>query len=329
MGSHAFDLVGLAHCLEKELEAVLAQAGLRSRQPGVDGSRLSRSPSRRQFRSIPVDNSMRARCRRTWAVCRGRLGAFCLRLLCLRRPLAEADGSMVDPSLLCDGHLALARAHRGFLMGYLALRRELLSLVRRRLAEARRDRRRLAVYTTGHSLGGALATLALLDLRVALQQAEPESATSAWPAPRAGAASAATPSGGSTGSWPAIGCYTFGAPSPGNSAFRTLFNLLAPREVFRVVARRDLIAACPPGLGFRQVGREVWFDAAGEPTFCMSWSMRQLLPRRRRLRDHRLREYYLLLGAKFLRDRSQCYASPWAGEVDLREAVARGLLAQA
>merc|ERR1712187_746358 len=96
---------------------------------------------------------------------------------------------------------------------------------------------------------------------------------------------------------PVLGLYTFGAPRGGNSAFRTLFNMLSPHEAFRVVARRDLFTVLPAWPGFRQVGREVWLDSLGEPAFCMSWSMKKLLPRRLRLLDHRLDQYYALLAS--------------------------------
>mmetsp|Transcript_48218 Transcript_48218/g.154564 ORF Transcript_48218/g.154564 Transcript_48218/m.154564 type:complete len:273 (+) Transcript_48218:2227-3045(+) len=265
---------------------------------------------------------------------------------------------------LCSGGLGLARAHRGFLTGYLTVRRDLLILIRRRLAQAQRERRRLKIYVTGHSLGGALATLALLDLRVSLQEvwrsmldsemSLPPSfaststksptkspsrrlpgrtrSTGSMPTPSANSVSSPcrSPSrrmAGFVAQPPALGCYTFGAPRPGNNGFRTLFNVLVPPESFRVVARQDIIAATPPtSLGFRQVGREVWLDEDGEPNFCMSWSMRRLLPQRTRLRDHRLREYYALLGAKFLREGGRCYASPWASDPIFDGLRTQGLL---
>merc|ERR1712187_958990 len=110
---------------------------------------------------------------------------------------------------------------------------------------------------------------------------------------------------------PVLGLYTFGAPRVGNSAFRTLFNMLAPCEAFRVVARRDLFTVLPAWPGFCQVGREVWLDSAGEPAFCMSWAMEKLLPGRRRLQDHWIVEYHALLAHKFHRDRGWRFMSLW------------------
>mmetsp|Transcript_56147 Transcript_56147/g.119541 ORF Transcript_56147/g.119541 Transcript_56147/m.119541 type:complete len:166 (-) Transcript_56147:31-528(-) len=140
---------------------------------------------------------------------------------------------------------------------------------------------------------------------------------------------------------PTLACYTYGAPRPGNSAFRTLFNVLAPPETYRLVVKQDVITACPPtSLGFRQVGREVWLDDGSDPVFCMSWSMRQLLPARTRLRDHRLKEYFALMTALLKKERAssssssnsnvcKCYASPWASDPIFDDLRAQGLLLSA
>lgn len=297
LAGHAFDLLPMLEGLQAELQAAVGDGDPQDGVGAVDEGLGSLSPLRPRGPSTrPASRA--ACCAGLWARCTG-----CLRRL-LGLPVAEAAASIVTPSFLCDRGLGLARAHRGFLAGYLSIRRDLLTTVRRQLSKATFERRPLALYVTGHSLGGALASLAILDLRVALQAALRSSV--------AGGDGDVSPSrGGGGGAFPsAMGCYTFGAPCPGNSAFRTLFNVLAPVETFRIVARQDVVTALPPGsLGFRQAGREAWLDATGEPAFCMSWSMRRLLPRRRRLSDHRLSTYLALLSAKYRRDRGRPYVS--------------------
>jgi len=217
------------------------------------------------------------------------MGCFCLTI-----PSFE---SFVDPRLLQHDDLERVRVHRGFLKSYLAVRNELIAALGRRVALAHQERRNLTVYFTGHSLGGALATLALLDFQVFLS----------------GTAAQRDIQGSATGA-PCVklALYTFGAPSPGNSEFRTVFNVLAPREAFRIAARQDLITACPPpGLGFRQVACEAWLDAQGFPVFAMSWSMRWLLPKRLSVMDHPLKEYFMLLSKDFYRSYGWEYQSPW------------------
>lgn len=78
------------------------------------------------------------------------------------------------------------------------------------------------VFYTGHSLGGALATLA-----------------ASRRAPRA--------------------TYTFGSPRVGNRAFA---RSMADARIYRVVDAIDLVASVPPGLlGFRHVGQAIHLKA--------------------------------------------------------------------
>lgn len=303
----AFDLPALARCLEAQLRA----EGIHAPSLVIGGAEAEAEVAGCRFAgNLGVW---------LWRV----VLAGILRLWCCFRweRLREVEESFVDPIALLSEGLAdgssRPRVHRGFLACYLAVRPELLTVVRRRIALARLEGRKLHVYVTGHSLGGALASLALLDLRVALR--EPAAvAAAAFVAPCAAPGDSVNVNatgGGADAALAAqqectfLGVYTFGAPRPGNAAFRTLFNTLAPQEAFRIVARQDVVTACPPPFGFKQVGKEAWLDAAGEPTFCMSWSMRQLLPPRSRLRDHRTTEYRFLLGSKFFREYDYHFSS--------------------
>ncbi len=81
-----------------------------------------------------------------------------------------------------------------------------------------------AVHLTGHSMGGALATLA---------------------ASRLGHAQTVT---------------TFGAPRPGDSEFAAQ----VPCPVFRVVNNNDMVARLPLSMTYRHVGDLKFFDAKGE-----------------------------------------------------------------
>lgn len=255
--------------------------------------------------ALPSDSSVDAgsgtswlgRCRQFAGAVADRICGFLLWCMCLWVPTRETEASFVEPEALMEFDFSNTRVHRGFHSSYLSVRDDLLTTVGQRLVRASLEQRSLRIYLTGHSLGGALATLCALDFSVALRE------SMRWDTQEI-AVLAARSAG-------TLSLYTFGAPRPGNSAFRTLFNVLIPKESFRIVDRQDVITESPPErLGFRQVGREVWLDEAGEPTFVMSWSMHQLLPRRRILRHHPLSEYFKLLSAKYRRERGQPYLSP-------------------
>lgn len=92
------------------------------------------------------------------------------------------------------------RVHRGFLATWQAngIGERVVEHVRA-LLDAAPDRRRVRVLACGHSLGGAIASLAAIDLarRCALDPAQ-------------------------------LSCYTFGCPRMGNHAFAALYADLVP-----------------------------------------------------------------------------------------------------
>ncbi len=99
-------------------------------------------------------------------------------------------------------------------------------------AIASRQNGQRAIWFTGHSLGGALAQLAVARL---MQQGRS-----------------------------AQGMYSYGAPRCGNARFATQFNRLARRSSFRLVNEADIIPdVAPKFLGFEHCGRYCELDDRG------------------------------------------------------------------
>lgn len=122
------------------------------------------------------------------------------------------------------------RVHKGFLQALGQVWGELSAHLRR--AEESGGGAR-PVWFTGHSLGGALATLA--------------------------AERAARELGSRVG-----GLYSFGAPRVGDGGFKA--RVVAQgldAKTFRVVNDRDVVARVPPGVLYRHVGRLKLIDAGG------------------------------------------------------------------
>lgn len=108
------------------------------------------------------------------------------------------------------------------------------------------------MIVTGHSLGGALATLCALDLQFNFFSAEPER----------------------------IVLYSFGSPRVGNSAFRQSFNRRVSNS-YRVVNGMDIVPAVPrPWQGYRHV------DNAYRIGQRFSWRLVS-----QRVRDHAIASY--------------------------------------
>jgi triacylglycerol lipase len=125
--------------------------------------------------------------------------------------LINQSDLLIDTSFLFKSAQAGGRAHAGFLSAFGEIRERFDALV-----SSRQPRQRL--WLTGHSLGGALATLAAAHVGPAAVQ----------------------------------GLYTYGAPRVGDAAFAAA---LCDQPCFRVVHRNDWISAVPPELlGYRHAG---------------------------------------------------------------------------
>ena len=97
-----------------------------------------------------------------------------------------------------------------------------------------------SLWFTGHSLGAALATLAVANLRSEAK--------------------------------PVYGLYTFGQPRVGDSAFQQLFDLDFKAMCFRYANNNDVVTRVPlRSMGYRHVGTCLYFDSEGvvrsDPSF--------------------------------------------------------------
>lgn len=122
--------------------------------------------------------------------------------------------------------------HRGFLEAYDSVKVRVGQLVDALVG----DGKDWKVLVTGHSLGGALATLAAYDLATR---------TAADDRPRLH-----------------VEMYNFGSPRVGNARFAAEFNRAVP-TAFRVTNSRDIICTVPKLLGYAHVGTEVRLSGDG------------------------------------------------------------------
>ncbi|MBW4520452.1 MAG: lipase family protein [Scytolyngbya sp. HA4215-MV1] len=111
-----------------------------------------------------------------------------------------------------------AKMHRGFVSAYMSVREQIHTYLKNYTAAT--------VIVTGHSLGGALATLAAVDVQY------------------------------NFASKFKIEVYTFGAPRVGNGGFRDSFNRRVP-DSYRFVYGMDIVPALPrPWQGYSHVDKE-------------------------------------------------------------------------
>ena len=125
------------------------------------------------------------------------------------------------------------RVHKGFLEAWTAHNYSNIVLTRvdALISELGVDPSSLRLLITGHSLGGALATLAAHALRLTYPTSN-------------------------------ITVYTYGQPRVGNDAFAYEYNQLIPNH-WAVIKGQDAIAAIPKGL-YKRVGHRVLLNDAGE-----------------------------------------------------------------
>jgi len=115
------------------------------------------------------------------------------------------------------------KVHNGFYTGYNLVKTAMLSQIQA-LKALYRD---APVYITGHSLGGALASLSAPDIKDSYG--------------------------------PIAGFYTFGEPRVGNAEFATYLTSVVAS--YRVIHYGDLVPHVPPeSFGFVHEGTEIWYD---------------------------------------------------------------------
>jgi hypothetical protein len=132
------------------------------------------------------------------------------------------------------------QVHSGFLGAYDSVRTRIISLIRLAIGcvdDHSEFIHKWQIYVTGHSLGGALATLLALEL-------------SSNQLAKRGAIS--------------ITMYNFGSPRVGNKRFADVYNEKV-KDSWRVVNHRDIIPTIPRLMGYCHVNQPV-FLAAGVPT---------------------------------------------------------------
>lgn len=120
------------------------------------------------------------------------------------------------------------RVHAGFSLALGSVWGDLLDCLRALQNKAQ------SLWFTGHSLGAALATLAVARLRDELDK-------------------------------PVHGLYTFGQPRTGDRVFERAYNLDSGSRSFRFVNNNDLVTRVPTRLmGYSHVGKFLYFDDQGD-----------------------------------------------------------------
>ena len=146
--------------------------------------------------------------------------------------------------------------HGGFLAAYDSVRVKVLNAVAGLTADADGSGagRPWTVLVTGHSLGGALATLFALEAASLWGDgrcANPDLHKYMPKRDRSGARE--------------VCMYNFGSPRVGNAVFADGFDDLVP-DAWRITNKKDIIPTVPRMLGFKHVGERVLLDAGGITT---------------------------------------------------------------
>ena len=138
--------------------------------------------------------------------------------------LTDARATLEDMSYLDDPELSKISVHEGFVSEYKLFREKIIEYV-----SMHPDKE---VYVTGHSLGGALATLASFDIASSLDRP--------------------------------VNSITFGAPRVGQENFRLAFEEL-PITMYRVVVANDPVPRVPGMLiTYEHVGQLIQIDESGD-----------------------------------------------------------------
>mmetsp|Transcript_14477 Transcript_14477/g.31133 ORF Transcript_14477/g.31133 Transcript_14477/m.31133 type:complete len:987 (+) Transcript_14477:159-3119(+) len=123
--------------------------------------------------------------------------------------------------------------HRGFFESYMSIRTQLLDQTRRCLEEGWLQGKRLPLYLTGHSMGGALAVLAAVDVALEFGLGANDLCVS-----------------------------TFGAPRVGNVSFAAFYEAHV-RNHWRICNVLDVVPTLPR-VGYKHVGLKAAFNEQGE-----------------------------------------------------------------
>lgn len=130
---------------------------------------------------------------------------------------------------VCPYPSVKAKVHRGFYNAYLSIAPAVARTTKRLFETGRYD----SMVVCGHSLGGALATLAALHITWELGPGARKQRDRLVPV---------------------VSCYTYGSPRVGDRSFRDFYNRLVP-DTWRHVNDEDGVPRVPPKfLGFRHVG---------------------------------------------------------------------------
>ena len=121
-----------------------------------------------------------------------------------------------------------AKLHKGFARAYMSISKGMLKMVKELYESEARP-----IYLTGHSLGGALASIAGFDLFLKM---------------------------GLNGNQVFVS--SFGSPRLGNSMFRKMYNEVIPHS-WRIVIGPDVVTKLPK-VGYQHVGKKVLLTAGGE-----------------------------------------------------------------
>ncbi|MGB3298025.1 MAG: lipase family protein [Phormidesmis sp.] len=145
------------------------------------------------------------------------------------------------------------RVHTGFFLGWAIIEQSVLAQIARWQKDfASKGKRLPPLYITGHSLGGALATIAA----AALVESNIEVA----------------------------GVYTFGQPRVGDRTFVSQLNSRLNGKIFRFVNNNDLVPHVPPPFSvwnpthfYGHVGKATYFDGKGILTLSANYKLTRRL----------------------------------------------------
>ena len=170
------------------------------------------------------------------------------------RAWGQLKDLLTDANIAQDAWIGGGSVHSGFRRAFASVEKQLYEALHALSPEARAN-----LYITGHSLGGALATLA---------------------ASRFGCRMVAT----------------FGSPRVGNREFAKSFALQNAGKYFRVFNRSDIVARVPAPIRFRHCGIPIFITHQGEIHPCPGYlvrlsSLARNVLRARPLGDHGIANY--------------------------------------